>query len=256
MAIFVVQMFGTPLAQPVIALSEPTVVSKNENLAPTPKLENPKPAAPAPSPEPKLAKSDPVSTPLLVPKTAQAAPDNLTTSPSAPVPVMEQAPQPLVVSDGSVSVENGQLHIRVTTQGPVSKVVANYGGGAALLEPKSNGTWEGSVDLKKVIDSSKTISVTAYDIAGNTQGKVLAGFSENVGSNYSSQVASKPAQVSVFGWSIDPKAFEYKFYLLFTATILTALVLAIGIRRHVQHLNLIANGSFVAIFAMLFLMTG
>jgi hypothetical protein len=56
--------------------------------------------------------------------------------------------------------------------------------------------------------------------------------------------------VNFFGRVFDPKNFENKFYLGFIALLLSSMVLAIGIRRHVQHLALVANTSFVIILAV------
>jgi hypothetical protein len=92
-----------------------------------------------------------------------------------------------------------------------------------------------------------------YDLAGKKSEKAVAIFAKDLTSNFqiisSESVAGKT--ISAFGKTVNIKDFEYKFYLLFVTGVLSCLILAIGIKRHIQHISLVANGSFVVILAML-----
>lgn len=224
-AIFVVQMFGTPLTQPVKVLDAPTVVAQSQPAAPVKEQ---------PAVAPTVASLASPSTP------AQANPE-----------ITQNKSEAIQIVGSSVELKDTQTKVAVETTGNVSKVVANYNGGAVLLQPRGNSTWEGYIDTNKLAESNKTVSVKAIDMSGGSTSKVLAGFASNVNENFGSTAVDKPTLVNFFGLSIDPKQIEYRFYLLFATIILTSLVLAIAIRRHVQHLSLVGNASFVTAFAML-----
>jgi hypothetical protein len=91
---------------------------------------------------------------------------------------------------------------------------------------------------------------------GHTQQAGVASFAPSVQSNYQFLGSVKGATINVLGTQIDPKAFEYKFYLIMIAGLLSCMVLAIAVKKHIQHLSLVANSSFVVILATLLWMAG
>jgi hypothetical protein len=74
--------------------------------------------------------------------------------------------------------------------------------------------------------------------------------------NYNLSGTTPATYVSFMGQTFNPNTFETRFYLYFIAGLLSCLILAIAIKKHVQHLSLIANSSFVVIFAALLLWAG
>ena len=70
--------------------------------------------------------------------------------------------------------------------------------------------------------------------------------------SFNPHAAVKGESIQLFGRPIDLRGTEAKFYLLFIATILTLLVIAIAVKKHVQHVGLVANSAFVVVLAVLF----
>ncbi len=222
-AIFVVQMFGTPAEQKIILSKTPTPVQ----------------TAPVPPPIPATVKSVPVT-----PAVAAA--------PATPSGITE-----LAVNDGSVRVDNNNAVVEAHIGGEAVKVLAYFGQQSIWLAPTSqSGVWRGTVPLSDLVDGQKTLVIKASDMAGRTVAMQLADFSGSTPTNYQPSAGTQVSRVAVLGASVNVHAFEQRFYLLFLAGLLSSLVLAIAIKRHVQHLSLIANTSFVAIFACLLWMAG
>jgi hypothetical protein len=231
-SIFVVQMFGTPAVQPVAVAQAPTKVEQ-----------------PAPAP---LAHARPLV------KSAQAA---------APAPAVSPVPAPqpetLRIIDASVKPVGDAVIVSAETSALAAKVVAQFGDLAVMLDPKDNNMWEASIPLTKLTSNESTVVVKAYDTSGNMVEQQLASFSKSTADNFggaSPAAAAAPASgsqfIHVLGHDINVKNLESNFYLIFIAGILAAMILAIGIKRHVQHLSLIANSSFVAVFALMLWMAG
>jgi uncharacterized protein YkwD len=211
----VVQMFGTPIAEAIEVLTEPTLVQ----------------AAPA-------------SETLRVVALPVGVLDSQTLAdPAAPVAIAIQSTQFQVTKD--------QVEITVATSGPVSKVLAQFGNQGVLFDPKSDTLWQATVPLSQLTASNSTVTVQAYDMQGNLAKEQAANFSNGFQNNYNWLDAATSRVVSAFGIRFDPKQVEQNAYLLFIAVILTSLVLAIAIRRHVQHLNLVAHSAFVVVLALL-----
>jgi len=225
-AIFVVQMFGVPAAQKIQLAEKPTVVQKE--------------AVPVPS-----VKA------ILVAESASAV------SGATDEQLSKQAHAVLEIADSQLSVYDENVNIETTVTGSPVKVVATFGQSAVMLEAKENNLWVGKVSLKSLAEGSLTVRVKATNIKGSSVEKQLADFSNATVNNYHVTSLDQPVtNVSFMGKVFDPKMFEQKFYLLFIAGLLSSLVLAIGIKRHIQHLNLIANTSLVAVFATLLWVTG
>ncbi len=231
-AIFVVQEFGTPAAQAVAINNQPTPVQTA--------------AVPAPAVS--------VQTQSVTPAVGQIR----GASSAAPAAAKPKAATPAAmnvsVQSGSINLDGSNVDITARIKGPAVKVIAYFGQQAIMLLPQSQTQWSGSVAASELTQSSVTVKVEAFNIDGQTSQLRLADFAPTTASNYnvaSVAPAAPSSYVSFFGPRFDPNAFEYRFYLLFIAAMLVSLILAIGIKRHVQHLPLIANCSFVIILAVM-----
>lgn len=225
-AIFVVQMFGVPAEQQIQLSDKPTPVQTSDVPAPKP--------APVPQ-QPAL-------------KSAAVAQSQATTSPEA-----------VKILSTDVQLDTAGAKLTVQTNNTAIKVVAYYGDHAIMLAPKSDGSWQGELSVPEVAAAGSTVRVKAYDMAGNLDTKTLADFASSTPQNFSVLGATSPvsqAKASFFGRVFDPKNLEQNFYLFFIAGMLASLVLAIGIRRHVQHVAVVANASFVVILAVMLWMAG
>lgn len=151
----------------------------------------------------------------------------------------------------NTQVKDGNLIVSVKTEASAIKVLAVFGARAVWLYPKGEEQWQGQVLLENLTQSRSKLSVRVFDILGNVKEAETAAFAASFDQNYNfyGQVAGK--SVAVFGRTIDLENFEHRFYLIFIAAILACLILAIAIRRHIQHLSVVANGSFLAILAIL-----
>lgn len=233
-ATFVVQMFGTPSAQKIALDDKPTSVQPQSVPEP--------PAQPAP-----------------VKTVASAQVPFPTPAPTKDVPVLaaaqnqpsETAPAELKVTDGSVNLNGSQVGISAQVEGPAVKVIAYFGQQAIMLKAQEGGAWIGEVPLKDLAEKNSTVTLKASGMDGKTAQLKLADFSSGTVENYNLAPAPPQKTISLFGRSFQPKDFENRFLLLFIAGILASLILAIVIKRHVQHVSLIANSSFVVIFATL-----
>lgn len=233
---FVVQMFGAPVAQAVTLQDQPTPVA--------PKTETP----PAPAPTPAAPVSQPA--PAQVPA---ASPPVTVESPTTPAPL--PPPGPVSVVDTSTAINGDQLVVNVTTAGPAVKVLADYNGGAAMLYPRSDTSWETIIPLSS-LQGDVNLTVTAFDMQGKSQQAGVLSFSPSPQSNYQFLGDVRGEAINILGSTINPKVWEQKFYLIMIAGLLVCLILAIAIKRHVQHLSLVANGSFVVVLATLLWMAG
>ncbi len=175
---------------------------------------------------------------------------------SVPLPKTAESLKPiknLSIDDVSVNVIGADVVIRANTSPNAVKVLAIYGQKAVRLTSVQDGVWQGLVPLKSFSDANQQLVITAYNLAGQKVEQTSASFSKGLTENYILGQIGKVAgkTVSAFGRNVNLGDFEHKFYLLFVAGILTCLILAIGIKRHIQHIGMVANGSFVAILAML-----
>ncbi len=219
-AIFVVQMFGTPVEQKVSISEVPTKVQVTS-----------------------------VPAPVVVEKAPEVA--SAKTVLASQIPEVKTEPIELIkVESGNASVEGENVKISSKISGPAVKVVAYFGKEAIMLSPKENGIWEGSVALKNLAEKNASVRIKAFAMDGQGDQLQLADFSAGTLANYNLS-ESAPVGVDFFGRVMIPKNFENNFYLLFVTVMIACLILAIAVKRHIQHLSLIANSSFVIIFAML-----
>ncbi len=160
----------------------------------------------------------------------------------------------LVIKDVKVNIVGSDAVIQALVSPNATKVLAVYGQKAVRLSPAKDNSWQASVPLVNLMATNKQLVISAYNLAGQRVQQTVAGFSNDLVNNYNFSTATGAVAgktVSAFGRSVNLGDFEHKFYLLFVAGILTCLILAIGIKRHIQHIGMVANGSFVAILAML-----
>lgn len=162
----------------------------------------------------------------------------------------------LSITDVKADVEEGKVRITAKVEPAAAKVIAYYGKGAIMLSPKPGERWEGYVPLGSLAKAESSVKVKAYDIQGRSRQVQLADFASNTVDNYNVLGASTELKVKWFGRVFNPNQMEEHIYLIFITGMLTSLVLAIGIHRHIQHLSLVANGSFVVILAALLLTIG
>ena len=120
-----------------------------------------------------------------------------------------------------------------------------------MLSPTDQSNWAGQVPLTQVAAANTTVRLSAFDMAGQTAGYQLADFSPGTIANYNLAGTTPVSYITILGHNFDPNLMQNQFYLLFIAALLTSLVIAIAVKRHVQHLPLIANTAFVVIFATL-----
>lgn len=231
----VVQMFGTPLNAPVTIQEKPTPVA---------------PPAPAPAPAPVAVPVSPVVSQSPVSQVPASFPVAVEQSKS---PTQNQIPTPMEVKilDTKTSLQGNNLYLEVQTTDNAVKVLAFYGDRSIMLDPLEGGIWKGSVPLSS-IDNYNNLTIQVQDINGGLHQSPVAQFSQDLNQSDSGNVEG--AQVTIFGTSFNPKVWEEKTLLLILAGIITALIIAIAVKRHVQHLSLVANTSFVAmLIAMLLL---
>lgn len=226
--IIVVQMFGTPLNAPVTLNDAPTQV------------------APAPA-----SVVQPV-----IPSTPVRSPSPITVNPPAQTPQATQpttgpvvSDQPIGIVETKTAMQGDQLYLEIQATSNAVKALAFYGNSSTMLDPVGNGIWQTTIPTSSLGQNDNLI-VQVADINGNMHQQPVAEFSHAINAPPSGNVEG--ANVTVFGTSFNPKIWEQKSLMLILAGLLTLLVLSIAIKRHVQHLSLVANTSFVAmLIAML-----
>lgn len=223
----VVQMFGNPLNAPVTLQEQPTQVA---------------PAA-APAPAPVAA-----SAPVTVPAQSQNIPTTQTPVPEVSVlPVTEAA---LEIKDTKTSLQGSELYIEVTASKNVTKTLAFYGDRSIMLDPITEGLWKGHIPLS-AIGPNDNLAIQVQDISGRIHQEPVAQFSHSLNQTLNGDVQG--AQINLFGATLNAKFWEEKIFLILLASVITLLIIAIAIKRHVQHVSLIANGSFVAMLIAMML---
>lgn len=238
-SIFVVQMFGTQPVQPIQTLAQPTSVEQSKNEVVPTKTENVRVASS------QSAISQPQT--LALQPAASGGPQSNTvqsqSSGASPLLIQSDIPTLVTISDGKLEV--------LVWAPEASKVVAQFGAKGVMLNPISDQAWKAIIPLSELTSSSASVTVEVYNLQGKLGAVRVASFSDSIHSNFSITPAVAGQAVSVLGKAVDVKNLENRIYLLFIAMILVSLVVAIGIHRHVQHISLVANGSFAAIFATL-----
>lgn len=251
----VVQMFGTPIAQKVTMPSTPTPVEK-QVAVPTPPSTT---STPAPSPV--------VTQKTEVAPTAPVAPvEQPTPAPSAnatnQIPVVATSPtlvtekpianQPVEIKSTQTTLQGNQLYITVTASGDATKLLASYGENSVMLDPAENNQWYGYIPMAS-LNGQANLMVYAYDINGNLTHAPVGQFSPSLNPAINQGIV-EGASIKLFGKTVSKNIWEQRIFFLVIAGLVACLILAIAIRRHVQHLSMIANTAFVVMLAAFMLM--
>ncbi len=272
----VVQMFGTPIAQKVTMPSTPTPVEKQVAVPTPPVVPAPAPAttqktdtAPANSvptapsaPSAQVAKpiTAPVPTPVqntdvnTVAVPSANATNQIPVTPTLPTLVTEQpiANQAVEIKSIETTLQGNQLYITVTASGDVTKLLASYGDNSVMLDPAENNQWYGYIPMAS-LNGHPNLMVYAYDINGNLVHTPVGKFSSSLNTSLN-QGTVEGASINLFGKTISKNIWEERIFFLVIAGLVACLILAIAIRRHVQHLSMIANTAFVVMLAAFMLM--
>ena len=229
-AIFVVQMFGTPVAQSVAIDDKPTAVA---------------PAA--------VVINQEVQTIPVVVETVKTEQNETVTLAQTDV-IKNQINQikQLEITQTSFNQNGSSIEVMAEVAGDPVKVMAKFGNSAVMLSPKSDGSWVGAVDLSQVSNEGNGLVLQAEDIKGQSVQTVLGSFAGSTQDNFKVAVDTntKQPKVNFLGRIFNVKNFQNNFYLIFAASLLTCLIIAIAIKRHVQHLPLIANTALVIVLAI------
>jgi len=248
-AIFVVQEFGTPAAQQITLSNTPTQVQPASVPAPAPVA----PVDTRAAAQVKSANAPAVQLPI----NNQNQKDQTQTPPAATDQPQNLAPPlPVSVQTGSVQLLGDNIQINAQISGPAIKVLAFFGQQAIMLSPKDQTTWTGQAAVSDMAQTNTTVRLQATGMRGQTSQLQLADFSADTQTNYNLSGSTPQTYVTFMGQTFDPNIFETRFYLFFMAGLLSSLILAIACKRHIQHLSLVANSSFVVIFAALLLWAG
>ncbi|MDQ3018710.1 MAG: CAP domain-containing protein [bacterium] len=221
--VIVVQMFGTPIAQKVTTQSQPTQVAQSTQAS----------AAAAPQE---------VASAQAAPATAQAI--------ASEIPISE----PLAIHETKTALQGDKLYVSVTASSSATKIIALYGNQSVMLDAAGGNLWHGTILVSKISPYDNLV-VQAYDINGKITQTPVAQFSESLNQAFASSGNVEGASVKVLGTEINPQLMEEKIFLIAIAILVACLILAIAIKRHVQHVSLIANTSFVAMLAAILMMT-
>lgn len=237
-SIFVVEEFGNPAGTttPVAPVA----------VAPQP--------APAPAPVQAVVSAP---TKLIKPSTASAAPvQNVqrTTVQPVQVPAASPALSPKLAIERTSLVANGEdLLVSAFTSSNVAKLLLVYGEKSQFFKPHSDGSWSVAVPVKTA-QAAENLTVKAFDLQGNEVSTLLTSVAPTFADRYVAAGTVDSASVTVLGQKIPVKPIEQKAYLGIIALLLTALVIAIVVHRHIQHVRLIANTAFVVVFATMLLL--
>ncbi len=246
-ATFVVQEFGTPAAQQITLSNTPTQVQPASAPAPA--------VLSVPAQAPTQVKSASVPAAASAALAAQPPKAKQTLNSQTPVQPLAatqiQPPPPVSVLDGNVQLVGDSVQINAQVSGPAIKVLAYFGQEAVMLSPKDQTTWSGQAQASDLAQTNTTVRLEAFGMQGQTNQLQLADFSANTQANYNLSGTTPASYVTFMGQTFNPNTFESRFYLFFMAGLLSSLILAIAFKRHIQHLSLIANSSFVVIFACL-----
>ncbi len=226
---FVVQMFGTPPPSQVKPLPEPTVVA--------PAIPAPVAAAPAPV----------VQTPT--PTATQSQESSAQSQVPIPAPTSDMS-----LANAQVVPATGGIKVTVAPGSQTVKVIAVSGLRSFMLDPKEYGVWEAIVP-QDTHTASGPLTLMAFDMEGHLIESRVAEISSDLVSSYGSGEV-EGVSINVFGKEVNTDKFQHNFYLISITALLTFMLISIAVRYHVQHITMIANGSFVAMLACLLWMAG
>lgn len=160
----------------------------------------------------------------------------------------EVVPVISIESNSITTTADNRLMVTIKTKGQISKAVLSIVNADIPMDKVADDTWQVSVDFESARGNKLVAHV--YDSGVGSATQEVANISNTFTETLQNEVVKKEPMISIFGRQFNVQAIETAFYLFFAAALLTVLVLAIGIKRHVQHLGLIANTSFVVILAV------
>ena len=139
------------------------------------------------------------------------------------------------------------------------RTLVTVGDDSAALERQQGKTWSGKITLFNAkAGDDLPIQIYAQDLAGNeTKQRVglLSGSDvKGVFSFVSGQQEAPKQEMKLFGGFVtiaDFGAFAQKFYLAFVVFLASALVLKVGIKRHIHHPRTVAATAGVMMLAMI-----
>jgi hypothetical protein len=153
------------------------------------------------------------------------------------------------VDFSSVSLLPKGKNIEITTSlnSAVSRVLVSQGDLSFELNPQSNTTWQGEGSLD--INNPNSIIIKAY--RGNTlvSQKVIASISKTVLG--ASTTGDNTTSWNILGKHIVLNQLEQNIYLTIFIILIGLLILAIAVKRHVQHVTLISNTAAACAFILL-----
>lgn len=239
-SIFVVEEFGNPITE--VAQAAPKVQAK----------------APEPAPAPAPIQAAPTPAKLIKPNTVAAAPVEIPQRTTVQPPienssVSEAKPTKLAIEKTSMVASGEDLLVSAFTSSNVAKLLLVYGEKSQFFKLNSNGTWNVAVPVKTA-QAAENLTVKAFDLQGNEVSTLLASVAPTFADRYVTAGTVDSASVTVLGQKIPVKPIEQKAYLGIIALLLTVLVIAIVVHRHIQHVRLIANTAFVVVFATMLLL--
>ncbi len=162
---------------------------------------------------------------------------------------------PTVQASVQPVISNGEQQYVVEARAPnnVTKIIATLGDQNIMLQPGANPEiWTGTF-VGSSAELQGGLAVKSYDLVGNAKVNVIASFNDSVKSSYGF-LAQKDYKVNVLGKNYSIKAIN-NLYIYFVLFMLTALILAVAVKRKVQHLGLIAHASGMIMVAMLLWLT-
>ncbi len=251
-SIFVVEEFGNP-ALPSSALQKPSVPKKLVRAQTANANESQSQPMPIPTqvaqPTNELV-NETVSTNKTVRNDATRGEQAL----ASPISNLSAvSPQPITIIKTLMVSMGSEYVVTANTSSNVAKLLLSYGDKSKFFVPKSDGSW--SVSLEPELLSGKTLFVEAFDLQGNQARTSLLSISSSFSERYdlaSGEVAN--ASVSIFGQKLNLQLAEKRGIIAIVCLLLTVLIIAIGVHRHIQHVRMIANTAFVVMFATFLLL--
>lgn len=161
--------------------------------------------------------------------------------------------QPIRILNTQAQPVDGKYVVTAHTTANVSKLLLSFGDKARFFSPGGDGSWSVSLPLELV--AGQSLAVEAYDLQGNQARTSVATITPTFADRYAEVgVVAEAATIPVFGQRLSTKMLEERGTVAVICVLLTALIIAIGVHRHIQHVRMIANTAFVVMFATFLLL--
>ncbi|MEK9180864.1 MAG: hypothetical protein AAB871_01370, partial [Patescibacteria group bacterium] len=136
------------------------------------------------------------------------------------------------------------------------RTIVTIGKDSAILQKQDDGSWTGEDYLYNATSGSLPVEIFAQDLAGNEVHKRVGMLEFGRAGNVNGIFGTGENRIgfSVLGGLLRIPDFEsavQNFYLLFAVFLCAALVLMIGLKRHVQHPKTITAASGVIMLAVI-----